>query len=123
MDRQRQYPLLDKPQTILHVQYLKRVQPFRGNSHYSNWGYALAGEIIESLTMESWGEFVQEKLLEPLQMTRSCVRQDIQDNDFAKGYTALDDRSFYPLPPVQAQDGNIMGSSQDVLSTIDDMLK
>ncbi|MCJ1427521.1 hypothetical protein MMC29_005424 [Sticta canariensis] len=115
--------LLQKPQRIPHVQYLKRVQPFRGNFHYSNWGYALAGEIIESLTRESWDEFVQEKLLQPLQMTRSGVHQDIQDHDFAKGYTALDDRSFYPLPPVQAQDGNIMGSSQGILSNIEDMLK
>lgn len=56
-------------------------------------------------------------------MTRSDVRQGIQDHDFAKGYTALDDRSFYPLPPAQAQDGNFMGSSQGILSTIDDMLK
>lgn len=115
--------LLKKEQTIPHVQYLKTVQPFRGNFHYNNWGYGLAGEIIENLTSESWGNLVQKKLLEPLHMDRSGVRQNLQDHDFAKGYTALDDRSFYPLAPVQAQDGEIMGSSQGMVSTVDDMLK
>ena len=116
-------PLLTKEQIIPHMEYLKVVRPFRDAFQYSNWGYALAGELIQHLAHASWGNFVQKRLLDPLGMNRSGSVKEAQDGSFAKGYAALDDRSFYPLAPVQVRDGVIMDSSQGLVSTIDDMLK
>ena len=41
--------------------YLERVAPFRSQHKYSNWGYALADEVITTLAEEdSWGAAFQE---------------------------------------------------------------
>ena len=117
--------LLNKNKVLSHVQYLQAVQPFRSTLHYSNWGYALAGAMIEYLSGNSWGEFVESNLLNPLQMNNtSTKRLSKADHDqIAKPYTALNDRSFCPLPPVLAEDGTIMDSAMGIRSTVNDLLK
>lgn len=80
--------------------------------HYSNWGYALAGEIIEKLSGDSWGKYADENLLAPLHMyeTDSVKSKDYGKN-FAKPYTVLDDHPFQLLPSFNVQADSIMDSS------------
>lgn len=115
--------LLDKDKVIPHVQSLKAVQPFNSTVHYNNWGYALAGEIIEKLSGDSWSVFVENNLLAPLHMDNTSSQQTIKNSNAAKPYTVLDDHSFQLLAPVQAEEGTVMCSSQGIQSTVNDMLK
>lgn len=116
--------LLEKSRVIPHMQYLKAVQPFRGTVHYSNWGYALAGQIIEKLSGDSWGSFIGKTLLSPLHMndTSSSKVTSTTDN-IAKPYTVLDNHSFQLLPSVEVQEGTIMDSAQGIRSTVNDLLR
>lgn len=116
--------LLPKSKVLSHMQYLKTVQPFRSTVHYSNWGYALAGQIIEKISGDSWGSFIQKNLLSPLQMNDTACADGISKADnVAKPYTVLDDHSFHLLPSFQVQDGKIMDSAQGIRSNVNDLLK
>ena len=75
---------------------------------YSNYGYALAGYVVESVTRTSFSEFVQKEVLAPLGMTRSSFAQPLSpalERDLATSYrcgtegcqpVARDYRSAYP---------------------------
>ena len=115
--------LLEKSKVIPHMQYIKTVQPFKSTVHYSNWGYALAGAIIEKLSGDSWGTYVKKSLLAPLHMNDSDSVKSADLGNFAKPYTVLDDHSFQSLPSFNVQAGSIMDSAQSIRSTVNDMLK
>lgn len=112
--------LLDKADVIPHVQYLGSVQPYKTTVHYSNWGYALAGQLMEKESGEQWSSYIRKHLLIPLQMNNMDAKAGPND---AKPYTVLDDHSFHLLPPPTVQDGSIMDASQGIRSTVTDMLK
>jgi CubicO group peptidase (beta-lactamase class C family) len=118
-------PLLDKSQTVPIFNYFGAVNPFRGQFQYNNWGYAMAGEIIEALSVQSWGTFLKQRLIKPLNLDRTfTTRNDFKnDANVSKSYGALDDASLFPLAEIQTQDGMIMAPSSAVRSTVNDMLK
>ncbi|KAI4222458.1 MAG: hypothetical protein L6R36_006142 [Xanthoria steineri] len=112
--------LLDKADVIPHVQYLSPVQQYNTTVHYNNWGYALAGQLVEKVSGEGWASYIQEHLLLPLQMNRTDCKAGLED---AKPYTFLDNHTFHTLPPPTVQDGSIMHASQSIRSSVNDMLK
>lgn len=75
---------------------------------YSNYGYALAGYVVESASRTSFAEYVQREILTPLGMTRSSFAQPTPDSleqDLATSYRCVangceavqrDYRSAYP---------------------------
>ena len=58
---------------IIHnLRYLKPVSGFRTKFDYDNLLYMVAGEVIERVSGKSWSEFVEERIMKPLQMNRSA---------------------------------------------------
>jgi CubicO group peptidase (beta-lactamase class C family) len=58
------------PQDIINnIQYLKPVSGFRTKYDYDNLLYIIAGVVIERVSGLSWQDFIQKKILEPLEMT------------------------------------------------------
>jgi CubicO group peptidase (beta-lactamase class C family) len=58
---------------IIHgLRYLKPASSFRSHYDYDNSLYMVAGEIIPAVTGKSWEDFVEQRILQPLQMS-SCV--------------------------------------------------
>ena len=45
-----------------------------GNFHYSNYGFALLGKIIEKESKKSYSEFMEEKIFRPLKMVNSHAK-------------------------------------------------
>lgn len=74
--------------------YLQRYMPARVRppgtlTAYSNYGTTLAGYIIEQVTGMPYEQYIEEKILQPLQMTRSTFRQPLPPAlapDMAVGY-------------------------------------
>jgi CubicO group peptidase (beta-lactamase class C family) len=59
---------------VLHrMRYLEPSWSFRSTFGYQNMAYLAAGELIPRLTGVSWDEFVTERILRPLGMTRSTT--------------------------------------------------
>jgi CubicO group peptidase (beta-lactamase class C family) len=57
---------------IHNLRYLKPVSGFRTKYDYDNLLYMVAGEVIERVSGKSWEAFVEERIMKPLQMTRSA---------------------------------------------------
>ncbi len=56
---------------------------------YSNPGYAVAGYLIEKLTIERYEDYIQREILAPLEMTTSSFRLSTPDEKtMARGYSS-----------------------------------
>ncbi len=68
-------------QIIERIRFLKPVSSFRSRYGYQNLMYITAGKIIEKASGQSWAEFVRDRILQPLGMSRTTTTiKDIKDN-------------------------------------------
>jgi CubicO group peptidase (beta-lactamase class C family) len=58
---------------IKNLQYLKPVSAFRTKYDYDNLLYIVAGEVIHKVSGISWGEFVETRIMKPLEMNQSAA--------------------------------------------------
>ena len=63
---------------LKRVRYLKPTSSFRSQFGYQNLMFIAAGKIIERVAGKPWGDFVKERILTPLGMTRTTT--SIRDN-------------------------------------------
>jgi CubicO group peptidase (beta-lactamase class C family) len=86
---------------------------------YSNLAYSIAGMIVETLSGETWANYIQHHVFDPLEMTSSSVDQEAPG--LAVGYgRRMPDGSRESLPFVNARG---MGSATGITSTVLDMAK
>lgn len=58
---------------IIHnLQFLKPVSAFRTKFDYDNLLYAVAGKVIEKVSGKSWTDFIEQRIMQPLQMKNSA---------------------------------------------------
>jgi CubicO group peptidase (beta-lactamase class C family) len=63
------------------VRHLKPVSSFRTRFGYQNLMYIAAGEVIEKVSGKPWCDFVRDRILTPLAMTRTtCSVKGLKDN-------------------------------------------
>lgn len=76
------YETTYKPEEILRrTRYLKPVSSFRSAYGYQNLMFIAAGEVIAKVSGKTWGQFVKERILTPLGMTRTTTTiRDLYDN-------------------------------------------
>lgn len=60
-------------ETLERFKYTKTSYPLRGGFEYQNIMYAVAGELIESVSGQPWTQFVQQHILTPLDMSRTIT--------------------------------------------------
>jgi len=65
--------LMDWPDVIHNLRYLKPVSSFRSKYDYDNQLYKVAGEIVKRVSGMSWEDFVESRIMKPLQMTHSVA--------------------------------------------------
>lgn len=59
---------------IIHnLQYLKPVSAFRTKYDYDNLLYIVAGEVIAKVSGKSWCDFIEERIMKPLEMKNSAA--------------------------------------------------
>ncbi|HEX8270145.1 MAG TPA: serine hydrolase [Flavobacterium sp.] len=57
---------------ITNLQYLKPVSSFRSKYDYDNLLYIVAGEVVSRVSGQSWNDFVEQRIMLPLEMTKSA---------------------------------------------------
>lgn len=58
---------------IQNLQYLKPVSSFRTKYDYNNLLFIVAGEVIEKASGKTWCDFIEERILKPLEMNHSAA--------------------------------------------------
>ncbi|MNS04271.1 D-alanyl-D-alanine-carboxypeptidase/endopeptidase AmpH precursor [compost metagenome] len=58
---------------VQNLQYLKPVSAFRTKYDYDNLLYIVAGEVVHKVSGKSWCDFVEERIMKPLEMNNSAA--------------------------------------------------
>jgi CubicO group peptidase (beta-lactamase class C family) len=110
------------PKQILErASELKPEFPFRANYGYSNLMFLAAGEIIESVSGMSWGQFIQTRLLDPIEMKSSkwSVKQLEGLTNIAAPHKTYLDRS----EPIAWMNWDSMAAAGGIISNASDMAR
>lgn len=86
---------------------------------YSNLAYAVAGQVIEKVSGESWADYVDQNIFKPLGMNASSVDKNVPGLAVPYG-RRMPDGSREVLPFVDARG---MASATGVTSNVEDMAK
>jgi CubicO group peptidase (beta-lactamase class C family) len=62
-----------KKDIIHNLRYLKPVSSFRTKYDYDNNLYIVAGEIVERVSGMTWEDFIEKRIMQPLNMTKSAA--------------------------------------------------
>ena len=62
-----------KKDIIHNLRYLKQVSGFRTKYDYDNLLYIVAGEIVAKVSGISWEDFIEKRIMQPLQMNASAA--------------------------------------------------
>lgn len=94
-----------------------RIFPAGKVSAYSNYGTALAGYIVERLSGELFEDYIDDRILAPLEMTQSTFRQPLPgefEADMSLGYMSGDDepRAFEMVTTAPA--GSLSATADDM---------
>ncbi len=114
--------IYSEKELINKLQYLKPVFDFRSGYGYFNAGYTIAAEVMKILTGKSWGEFVQENILKPLEMnsTLTSVSQLKNFDNVAAPHTF---NYEYKMVPVPWRNIDNIAAAGGLISSANDMAK
>jgi CubicO group peptidase (beta-lactamase class C family) len=104
------------------IKYLEPSQPIRQGFLYNNLMYVSAGYIIELLTSKTWETFLQENVLNPLEMksTVFTVNEMEKNPDHGVPYNEKRDTTLLYRIPIY-EDAQAVGPAGAIISNIEDM--
>ena len=86
---------------------------------YSNLAYAIAGQVIETVSGQTWADYVEQHIYKPLGMSASSVDRNVPE--LATGYGRLmPDGSRAVNPFIDARG---LAAATGITSTVEDMAK
>jgi CubicO group peptidase (beta-lactamase class C family) len=106
---------------LTNFQYFKPASEFRTQYDYDNQLYIVAGELIKRVTGKTWEQFVQTRILQPLQMNYSFTE-----------LAAMKDKTNLATPhsgetgaikTIARFEDQMNGAAGGLLSNVDDMSK
>lgn len=106
---------------INNIQYLKPVSDFRSQYDYDNLLYIIAGVVIERVSGETWAEFIQTKILSPLEMHNSAPNWNLlkDKSNSIDPHVPIDGT----LSVIDRYTNTIFDAAAGIYSNIDDMSK
>lgn len=110
---------LPQEELIRRVAYLKPDKPFRTTFQYQSTMFTTAGRAVASASGRPWGEFVRDRLFEPLDMKTATVTTAAAEKvaDHATGHRRRGDRiEVEPWYQIEEPDaaGSICASARDL---------
>jgi CubicO group peptidase (beta-lactamase class C family) len=106
-------------------QWVKKGIPFSttpGTTYeYSNYGFALAGEVVARASGMPYRQYVETKILKPLGMTASSLEPEaLPANARATGYGLRGNEEYFEIPSLKHGSFGAMGG---LVTTVNDLAK
>lgn len=115
--------LLPKDQLLPTVSRLKTIAPIRRQWSYNNWGYGIAGAVIEKLSGKSFATYLKESILDPLGLEHTTSQPDFgPDDNFADAHIALCDATPLLVDRAYFFKDTFFEPAGGLYSNVDDML-
>jgi CubicO group peptidase (beta-lactamase class C family) len=81
------YTSWSRQEVIRRIGLVPLTKPFRSEYQYQNIMFIAAGEAMSSAAKVPWGDFVQQRIFDPLGMKSSCIAvRDFMQRDRATGH-------------------------------------
>jgi len=111
----------DRKEIVRRLRYIKPATGFRSAYAYDNVLYLVAGEMIETVSGQSWEDFVSSRILSKVGMANSNVRHSAAaaGGNVASPHAAVEGR----VRPVAAFDSDNTNPAGGVNSCAEDMAK
>jgi CubicO group peptidase (beta-lactamase class C family) len=106
---------------IQNLQYLKPVSAFRTQYDYDNLLYIVAGEVIHKVSSLSWCDFIESRIMKPLEMKNSAasfIRLKDTSNVIAP-HVPIDGK----LKVISRYKNQILDAAGGIYSNVNDMSK
>lgn len=113
---------LPKSETMPMFSSLKVITPLRSKWLYSNCGYAVAALMIEKVPGQSWGEFLEARIFEPLGLKHTVTTRNPDLDNVSQGYLALPNGPPYLNERPRVSSNGIMAGAAGVQSCVADLL-
>ena len=110
------------PEEILYqMRFSKPVYAFRGGYTYQNIMYLAAGKVIEKLSGMSWEEFVQQRIFQPLGMSRSVpmLKYALQQSNISVPHHYVKEQ----ITPIKDVSADAIAPAGAIWSSVGDMAK
>lgn len=112
---------LTSEEIIKRIKHLEPKFNFRDGYGYSNLMYIAAGEVIKTVTGKTWGENVQERVLNPVGMDRTVYSlQNLNNKGNYATPHAFEEEKNIPIPYVNWEEVAALGG---IISSVNDMGK
>ncbi|MDF1558857.1 MAG: serine hydrolase [Bacteroidales bacterium] len=106
---------------IRNLRHLKQASPYRTRYDYDNLLYVVAGEVVERVSGMSWEEFVETRIMKPLDMTGSSASfKGLRERSNIIDAHVPVDGSLQVAPK---QENRLHNSSGGIYSNISDLSK
>ena len=116
-------PLIQKGEEVMTYNYSNQPGDFRQSWLHNSLGYAVIGLVIETLSGQTYGEFLGKRIFEPLGLRRTTTEQMSDDANVSKYYSVLDDRTAYPVEGPRIGKGTLLVAAGGVNNTVTDLLR
>lgn len=110
------------PEDVLRrVKHLKPAGSFRSHYGYSNLMFLAAGEVVAKTTGKPWQDFVEQRILKPVGMTRSVT----STNDLKGMPNVATPHKPKPdsISPIPWYNWDTMAAAGGIISSVNDMSK
>ena len=107
-----------KSQTFEGISFFETSELFK----YSNFGYTVLGQVIEAVSGQSYADYIQKEILDPLEMKNTVV--DIDETNLPRHATGH--RIKFPREEretVKHTPANIMHAATGLSSNVEDLIK
>ncbi|BFH60530.1 serine hydrolase domain-containing protein [Paenibacillus azoreducens] len=103
---------------IVHLKHTSLTEPVGSTFQYSNLNYDILGGIVQSVSNESYSEYIQNHIFKPLEMRNSFTStQKAKNEGLATGYQSI----FGFMVPMKQPDNPSLLASGYLISSAEDM--
>lgn len=112
---------LSRDEIVRRLRYIKPESSFRSKYAYRNCMFLTAGQTIPAITGKTWDEFLKERILKPLGMTRTStsVRELYRLDNAARPHLKINGQ----MTPVPLRNIDNIGPAGSINSSVKDMSK